>query len=142
MAAAARQKKPFNAQENPGTWLLLYVDDDSINQTVIETMLSSNPAYRVLVSDDKEDVALALDEEPCLPDVVLMDHQLGNCTGEELIVWMREQYSKEMVFVLCTARSRSEAEALAQSAQASGYLCKPYTMKALMAMLSSLGLPN
>lgn len=141
MAERARPK-PFNAHTNPGTWLLLYVDDDSMNQTVVETMLSPKPEYRVLVSDDKEDVEEALEDEPCLPDVVLMDHQLGNCTGAEMISWMREQYSEDMVFVLCTARSRTEAAALADAAQASGYLCKPYTMKELMAVLSGLGLPE
>lgn len=135
------QKRRFNAQVNPGTCLLLYVDDDSINQVVLTTILASKPEYRILPAEDKEDVEEVLDEEPHLPDMVLMDNQLANCTGGELIAWMRERYSGDLVFVLCTGRSRAEAAALAKAANAKAFLCKPYTRKDLSQVLSSLNLP-
>lgn len=134
-------QKRFNAQVNPGTCLLLYVDDDSVNQLVLTTFLSSKPEYRILPAEDKEDVEEWLDEEPHLPDMVLMDNQLANCTGGELMAWMRERYSIDLVFVLCTGRSRAEAAALAEAAKAKAFLCKPYTMKELGQVLSRLNLP-
>lgn len=140
--AATTRPKPFNAQVNPGTWLVLYVDDDSLNQTLVEMLLSQKPEYKVLVADDQEDVEQALEQEPCLPDIILMDHQLANVTGAELIGWMRQQYSPDLVFVLCTGRARTEAAALAEDAHAACYLCKPYTMKDLMSVLARFGMPQ
>lgn len=140
MAYSAPPRR-FNAQVNPGTCLLLYVDDDSINQTVLAAMLASKPEYRVLLADDREDVEDLMGEEPHLPDVVIMDNQLANCTGSDVIAWMRETYSEELVFVLCTGMSRSEAAALAAAVQARGHLCKPYVLKDLVKLLSDLNLP-
>lgn len=62
--------------------------------------------------------------------------------GVQVIAWMRERYSEALVFVMCTARSQSTAKKLAATAKAQGYLCKPYTMKELLAVLSELKIPH
>lgn len=55
-----------------------------------------------------------------------------------MIAWMRRRYSEDLVFVMCTALSQLEATKLAAVARAEGYLCKPYTMKDLLDLLSNL----
>lgn len=84
MIKAQASLKRFNAGRYPGSCLVLYVDDDTVNQQVLEMLLSSHPEYRVLLACDQQEVEDILKEEPCLPDVVLMDHQLLNCTGVEV----------------------------------------------------------
>eukprot|EP00892_Ulva_mutabilis_P000254 jgi/Ulvmu1/10229/UM060_0030.1 len=142
MAVDRAKKDRFNSQVYPGTCLLLYVDDDNVNQQVLDMLLSCKVEYRVLLACDQQEVEEILEYEPYLPDVVLMDNQLLDCTGIQVIAWMREQYSPDLVFVICTARSQVEATKLAIEANAKGYLCKPYTMKELLAVLSELKIPD
>ena len=54
------------------------------------------------------------------------------------MAWMRQRYSEHLVFVMCTALSQLEATKLAAVARAEGCLCKPYTMKDLLDLLSNL----
>lgn len=56
----------------------------------------------------------------------------------QVIAWMRKRYSKDLVFVMCTARSHVESCELATIAGAQGFLCKPYTMKDLLELLANI----
>lgn len=51
---------------------------------------------------------------------------------------MRKRYSEDLVFVMCTAQAAAEASKAAVNARAQGYLCKPYTLNDLLAILSPL----
>ena len=85
MAVDQEKKLRFNSQAYPGTCLLLYVDDDNVNQQVLDMLLSSRVEYRVLLACDQQEVEEILEHEQYLPDVVFMDNQLVDCTGVE--VW-------------------------------------------------------
>lgn len=84
MAVNRADLKPFNSEKYPGTCLLLYVDDDNVNQQVLEMLLSFRPEFRVILACDQEEIEQVLEAEQCLPDLVFMDHQLVDCTGVEV----------------------------------------------------------
>ena len=84
MAVERCQRKPFNSEIYPDTCLLLYVDDDVVNQQVLDMLLSTKSEYRVLLACDQQEVEEVLRDEACLPDVVFMDNQLVDCTGVQV----------------------------------------------------------
>lgn len=84
MAVSRADWKPFNSEKHPGTCLLLYVDDDNVNQRVLEMLLSFRQEFRVLLACDQQEVEQVLEAEQCLPDIVFMDNQLVDCTGVEV----------------------------------------------------------
>ena len=63
--------------------VVLYVEDDVINQQVLETMLQSHEDIELLLASDEGEVDEVFAGRKTMPDVVLMDNQLVNTTGLE-----------------------------------------------------------
>lgn len=76
--------KQHNRDRNPGTLLVLYVDDDPSNHMALKAILSSRQDIEVLEALDEDDAVDLLEEQECLPDLVLMDQGLGHVTGAEV----------------------------------------------------------
>lgn len=62
---------------------VLYVEDDPVNQQVLESMLDQHDNVELAVACDEEEVDEILANRPSLPDLVLMDSQLSDTTGEK-----------------------------------------------------------
>eukprot|EP01025_Chloroclados_australasicus_P014234 TRINITY_DN16667_c0_g1_i1.p1 TRINITY_DN16667_c0_g1~~TRINITY_DN16667_c0_g1_i1.p1 ORF type:complete len:163 (-),score=31.09 TRINITY_DN16667_c0_g1_i1:294-782(-) len=128
--------KPLNREENPDAIVVLYVEDDMMMQMALKAVLSGQSHIQLEVASDEDDALAYLEENDCLPDLVLMDVDLGGITGGEVIEMMREDVGDRLTFLLCTGLSTQEAEEAASDAKAQGYICKPYTEDQVVAMIT------
>lgn len=76
--------KTHNSIARPATTLVLYVEDDHVNQQVLQHCLASEPGFRVITAFGSDDTLEALESEQFLPDIVLMDNQLMGTTGSQV----------------------------------------------------------
>lgn len=73
-----------NSFANPGTTLILYVEDDPVNQHVLESCLANQHHMIVKSTAGADDTLQYLESVDYLPDLVLMDNQLIDTTGDEV----------------------------------------------------------
>ena len=115
----------------------LVVDDDS-NLTSLIEMLLDGPGYKVTVSHNGWDAlhVLGLGKgqgfgEPLRPDVVVMDYDLGDRTGGDIIAKMRESdRTKGIPVVMLTGMVEDVPESV--RGQVGALLRKPFDTTAFL----------
>ena len=133
-ALPAVEEAPPDAPAADGTPLrtVLYIEDNSVNVLLMEAMLARLPGLRLLSAlHPAEGLRLAQAERP---DLVLLDIQLPEMSGFEVLARLREDpllRAVPVVAVSANALQRDIDAALAAGFNA--YLTKPLVMEDLLA---------
>ena len=64
--------------------LVVYVEDDHVNQHVLKTMLDPVGEINLLLAEDEQELQELLEQCDRIPDVVLMDCELKSTTGQQV----------------------------------------------------------
>lgn len=81
--------KVHNSAACPGTTLILYVDDDPVNQHVLQSCLADQQQMTVELTAGADDTLEYLECVDYLPDLVLMDNQLVGTTGVKVWTYLK-----------------------------------------------------
>lgn len=117
-------------------WRILVVEDDLLNRMFYCATLEQ-AGFAV---DPVSDGALVIGEvEEFMPDLVIMDINLPNISGLELIELLKSDPShRDLPILAITAYVGREEERRIREAGASDYLAKPVAMKAFVSAIERL----
>jgi len=111
---------------------VLYIEDNAVNQVLMEGMLAHRPGIRLLVAG-LPGVGLAMAEQ-ARPDLVLLDIQLPEMSGFEVLQRLRALPATQQVPVIAVSANAMPADVEdALRAGFDGYLTKPLDMHRLLA---------
>jgi PAS domain S-box-containing protein len=137
-AAAAARPAPqarADAAADAGALTLLYVEDNPINVLVMRELLALRPRYVLHVAvDGRSGIETALQRQP---DLVLVDMQLPDMDGLELLRRLRGQ-GLASTLVALSANAMPDAVARARAAGFEDYWTKPIDVAQLLARLDRL----
>jgi CheY-like chemotaxis protein len=119
---------------------ILVVDDDPDLQKLIRTYLSLE-GYRMRAALKRDDILVALRQQPP-PDLILLDVQLPDANGFDLLVRMRQHpVLKTMPVIMLTAEATRESVLRGLQGGCDGYVTKPFEPDLLItAVKAVLGL--
>lgn len=125
------------AQGVRDTAVVLYIEDDPVNRILVEQMLSRCEGVQLLQAETGEDgIAMARQTGP---DLVLLDMQLPDMTGFEVLEALRSDARTEALPVVAVSANAAEADvAKAFDFGAVDYWTKPLKLDAFLAEVSSL----
>lgn len=116
---------------------VLLIDDDAITVTVCDRLMRiSNFAGDVIsCSDGKQAKEYLLTNIACLPQVILLDLQMGVMNGWEFLDWY-ETWSSSVphcppVYVLSSSLSHEDMRRSKSYPQVKGFIVKPTTVEHL-----------
>jgi PAS domain S-box-containing protein len=116
---------------------VLYVEDNRVNAMLIEQMLARWPGVQVVIADDG---AAGLAQAASLsPDVILLDMQLPDMSGLEVLRRLRSQASTNGVSIIALSASALPDEvAAARGAGADDYWTKPVQLEMFLGDMRKL----
>jgi CheY-like chemotaxis protein len=119
---------------------ILVVDDDPDLQKLIRTYFSLE-GFNMRGALKRDDILIALRMQP-MPDMMLLDVQLPDANGFDILARMRQHpVLKNMPVVMLTAEDTREAVLKGLQGGADGYVTKPFEADALVkAVKAVLGL--
>jgi CheY-like chemotaxis protein len=123
----------FGGQRNLPTILL--IDDDAITREVMATVLTMS-GYTVYTAEGGAPALKLLADSACVPDVILMDAQMPDLSGTQLIEQLRSR-SHARVFAISGSNPPPDVIAAAD-----GFLLKPFTPETLQQMLEKNQTPS
>ena len=118
--------------------VILSVDDDAVNQTVIEILLDGS-GYQVLQAMDGVEALEVL--EKCgdnLPDLALVDVMMPRMSGYELCRKLRELYPPFLPIIMISAKSSKEDIRQGLECRCNDYVTKPFDKEELLARIETL----
>lgn len=119
---------------------ILVVDDDPDLQKLVRTYLSLE-GFKMRAALKRDDILVALRQQPP-PDLVLLDVQLPDANGFDILAKMRHHpVLKTMPVIMLTAEATREAVLRGLQGGADGYVTKPFEPDMLItAVKAVLGL--
>lgn len=119
---------------------ILVVDDDPDLQKLIRTYLSLE-GFKMRAALKRDDILVGL-RQPPPPDLVLLDVQLPDANGFDILIKMRHHpVLKSMPVIMLTAEATREAVLRGLQGGADGYITKPFEPDTLItAVKAVLGL--
>jgi len=134
-------QKPLMLEPVPSTnaagGLALVIDDDPMVLLALQTLLEEW-GWRVLAAPCLQTAVDQLDEEDASPQLVLSDYRLeGDLTGINVILALRERFSKPFTSVLLTGDTAAECRDVAAK-HGITVMHKPVTPAALQSVLSGV----
>jgi two-component system OmpR family response regulator len=119
---------------------ILVVDDDPDLQKLVRTYLSLE-GYKMRAALKRDDILVALRQQPP-PDLVLLDVQLPDANGFDILAKMRHHpVLKTMPVIMLTAEATRDAVLRGLQGGADGYVTKPFEPDMLItAVKAVLGL--
>ncbi len=139
--AAADRKGGCPAAAAPGSVLrLLYIEDNAVNVLLVQELVAMRANVELLVAATGESgVATACAERP---DVVLIDMQLPDFDGFEVLRRLRAQPGRAgRVFIALSANAMPEDVSRARAAGFDDYWTKPIDFTQFLARLDALARP-
>jgi DNA-binding response OmpR family regulator len=123
-----------DAGEARGPATILVADDDPHMRLVLAESLRLATYHVLVAADGAEALALALAHHPA---AVLLDRQLPDVDGLELCRRLKsDPAALAPVVVILSARARDSERAEGMSAGADAYVTKPFSPRALIALLA------
>lgn len=120
--------------ENDGPMVLI-VDDDPINLTVMAQQLTISQYKIVKASGGRDALKIINGEQP--PDLVLLDLMMPDMTGFEVTKAIRQRFSiRELPIIIISAKNRVVDFIAAIKAGANDYLSKPVNAQELQTRLT------
>jgi two-component system, cell cycle response regulator DivK len=114
---------------------ILYIEDIEDNITLAQKIVTSR-GYEFFVARNAQDgLNLALE---VVPDLILLDLGLPDADGQTLSVWIRAEESLQHIPIIAlTAWPEEVARQTVEAYGLNGYLCKPYSLPALIHIIES-----
>ncbi|MEO7851506.1 MAG: ATP-binding protein [Rubrivivax sp.] len=115
-----------------GGGLVLYIEDEPVNQLLVQETLRSCADIELLMADNgRQGLALARKRRP---DLVLLDMQLPDMNGPQVMQALRDDAAtRQITVVALSAGAMSQDIALARAAGAIEYWTKPFDVAKLRA---------
>jgi PAS domain S-box-containing protein len=115
------------APATDGRHTLLYIEDQDLNLRLVERILSSRPQYRLVTATlGKAGLSLARAQQP---DLILLDLNLPDMTGDEVLHRLKSDPStRQIPVIMVSADAMGERVEQLLRLGASGYLTKPYKL--------------
>jgi CheY-like chemotaxis protein len=138
-ASAPAAELPAGTVEEPGEEVVVYVEDNASNLTLMRRIFSRRPGIRlVTVTSGADALATILRVRPCL---VLLDLHLPGCTdGGEILTAVREHPDPAVAatpVIMVTADLTPGTERRLMAAGASAFLPKPVDIASLLAQVDA-----
>ena len=136
MALKLQMLEPVPSANSTGG-LALVIDDDPMVLLALETLLEEW-GWRVIAAPGLQTAVDRMDEEDTSPRLVLSDYRLeGDLTGINVILALRERFSKPFTSVLLTGDTAAECRDVAAQ-HGITVMHKPVTPAALQSVLSGV----
>ena len=114
---------------------ILYIEDIQDNITLVEKIVTSRGHEFMSAKNAEMGLEMAFDLHP---DLILLDLGLPDADGQTLSVWMRNEPALESVpIIVLTAWPEEVARHTVEAYGLDGYLCKPFTLAALVQIIDS-----
>jgi CheY-like chemotaxis protein len=131
---AAPAEDRGHATPHPSACDVLYVEDDTVNFTLVERILEYRPEVRLMHAPQGQlgvDLAVA-----CTPKLILLDLNLPDMHGSEVLQRLQQNpvTAQTPVVVLSANATPSQIERLL-TAGAKNYLTKPFEIDQLLAVV-------
>lgn len=123
-------------EQDAAPWRMMLLCDSQTTQPPFQESLKKHGAELLVLHDP----ALLMNRMISFkPEMVLIEEQLAECTGLEVVKLIRQQASLAPVPVLLLCHDRQQAAWLAETAPAAidGTLCKPVAIETLLQALDS-----
>jgi CheY-like chemotaxis protein len=117
--------------------VILSVDDDAVNQTVIEILLEGS-GYKVIQAMDGVEALEVLESMSVLPDLILLDVMMPRMSGYEVCRKVRELYPPYLPIIMISAKSSKEDIIKGFECQCNDYVTKPFDKEELLARIEIL----
>ena len=123
--------------EQRGRRTVLYVEDNTVNAMLMEQLFEEEPAWRLLVASSGQAAIDVASVTPC--DLVLVDMNLGDMTGLEVVRALRERgVQPRMGFIAVSADAFAEQVRAATDFGLAAYWTKPLDLREAMRRLRDL----
>lgn len=115
---------------------ILYIEDVTDNITLVEKIVTSRGHEFFSAQNAEKGLELAFEVRP---DLILLDLGLPDADGQTLSVWLRGDTTLSSVpIIVLTAWPEEVARQTVNAYNLNGYLCKPFTLPALVKMIDSV----
>jgi two-component system cell cycle response regulator DivK len=115
---------------------ILYIEDIQDNIAYVEKVVKSRGHEFFSAQNAETGLELALESKP---DVILLDLGLPDADGQTLSVWLKGAPSLSKIpIIVLTAWPEEVARQTVNAYGLNGYLCKPFTLTALVNMIDSV----
>jgi two-component system, OmpR family, response regulator len=116
---------------------VLLVEDDPQLAKIVQMYLQMED-FAVRIAATREDINKAL-REPPRPDVVLLDVQLPDADGFQILEKMRAHpFVKDVPIIMATAKATRESVLQGLRLGCDGYVTKPYDVAVLMSTMKTV----
>ncbi|GLC39538.1 Hexokinase-3 [Pleodorina starrii] len=116
-------------------FLLLSVDDDPVNQSVIKSLLGST-GYEVVAVPSGPEALRYVSSAPALPDLVLLDCMMPEMDGYEVLQRLRAMTPNVHVpIIMVSAQTEEEHVVCGLDLGADDYVTKPFKRNELLARI-------
>ncbi len=112
---------------------ILLVDDEPINHKIVQFLMKAEAEYEILGADGGRQALEILKEQKV--DLVLLDIEMPDMNGKEVLSKIRECYEIPVAFVTAGEKADEEEEELLK---ADGYLTKPFLPEELKGLIGRL----
>ncbi|MEO8523335.1 MAG: ATP-binding protein [Caldimonas sp.] len=122
---------------SPPEGVVLYIEDDPVNRLVVENMLLSRKSVRLLAAENgRSGIERAI---ACQPDLVLLDMQLPDMSGLDVLKALRADPRTRSLWVVALSASAMPGDvALAKELGAMDYWTKPLDLQAFLGGITTL----
>lgn len=132
-------RRPTEGRDRTEGWqpTILTVDDDVDIQKLIGTYLKFE-GFMTRAALKRDDILNSLRRQPT-PDLILLDVNLGDANGFDILARMRmHPVLKSMPVIMLTAQATREAVLKGLQAGADGYITKPFEMDSVAAAVKAV----
>lgn len=112
---------------------ILLVDDEPINHKIVQFLMKAETEYEILGADGGRQALEILKEQKV--DLVLLDIEMPDMNGKEVLSKIRECYEIPVAFVTAGEKADEEEKELLK---ADGYLTKPFLPEELKGLIGRL----
>ena len=115
---------------------ILYVEDFQDNITLVEKIVTSRGHEFLSARNAESGLELAFASRP---DLILLDLGLPDADGQTLSVWLKGDPALSLIpIIVLTAWPEEVVRQTVEAYALNGYLCKPFSLTALVNMIDSV----
>lgn len=136
MTAARPKPVPATPTPTPAGKSILIVEDEPDICEMVRFKLAAE-GYECRTTSDGAAALHEIDRRP--PDLIILDRMLPGLSGDELMARLRlDPRTRPIPVIMLTAKAEEVDELVGLSLGADDYVCKPFSMKVLIARVAAL----